>query len=1080
MDGLMAQKETTLDEPEGGAHPEPASSGAPSAAGNMPPPIPSASAAAADEAASADATAPPAIPSASSIMPSTPTPPLPSLSERVAAAFEAAREHDEPDLTPSYDTADAGGPPPLGSDAFEQQTYQSGADDEDGDFTDDGTNTVNPPHQRRRTARRRPAGPARNHIAANDEGPSIGGLIFALQQKPSNAPFRYAGIASAVWAALGVGFAALSIASTSADVTWLQLATQPSTLLALTAIFVPIALLWLMALLAWRTEELRLRSSTMTEVAIRLAEPDRMAEQNAATIGQAVRRQVGFMNDAVSRALGRAGELEAMVHNEVSVLERSYEENERKIRGLIAELSGERHALVNTSDRVSESLLRLGSEIPTLIEKLSDQQVKLAKVIEGAGDNLSMLETSLATSVGNLEHAVGGRTEQLQVALESYTTALADAFGNRTEQLQSTFDNQLKLLDHSLGSRAEQIHSTFVSQIEFLDSSLETRSDNIQKTLDAQVQQLDAHGHKIQTTFDSQLQLLDNSLGNRTENLQTVFEEYARALDAALANRAQALDYQLVERTRSLDEAFGERLRIFDESIMRSTQAIDSAVVDKTQALTSALDQHAVSFRETIGKQAADLDEALMHGINSVRRASENITRQSIKAMEGLAGQTDLLKNISENLLNQISGVTGRFENQGQQIMKAANALETVNYKIDKTLQNRHTELNQTLDRLAGKADEFSNFVGDYSSTIVGSLSDADLRARAELERMREAANQESERTLEDLRNRLNTVSSTVTNELGSLTDRFTSTSEEMRQHAARTAAEIAAEQARLRSEMERLPVTAHESSEGMRRALQDQIKALDQLSQLASRSTLQRDITPPPAAPHIDTSPAAHQAPPQHRAPQQQPPMAHTQGPAPSRPQPQPNSAPPAAGPAQQPQRQASSARSITSLSSTIAQELGNRQRQRATTANDGREAWSLGDLLARASLDDDPQGGLHGGPAQGMQAPFSLDLEAMARALDPATATAIWSRLRAGQRGVMVRSIYSNEGRALFDDVMHRCRDDHELAHTVSRYLTDFERIIANSDARDPSGRMSHSQLVSETGRVYLFLAHASGRLG
>ena len=189
-----------------------------------------------------------------------------------------------------------------------------------------------------------------------------------------------------------------------------------------------------------------------------------------------------------------------MVHNEVSVLERSYEENERKIRGLISELSGERHALVNTSDRVSESLMRLGSEIPTLIEKLSDQQVKLAKVIEGAGENLTTLETSLATSVGSLETAVGGRTEQLQNVLENYTSALGTALGSRAEQMQITFDNQL--------------------------------------------------------------QQLDTSLGNRTENLQTVFEEYARALDAALANRAQALDYQLVERTRSLDEAFGERLRL--------------------------------------------------------------------------------------------------------------------------------------------------------------------------------------------------------------------------------------------------------------------------------------------------------------------------------------------------------------------------------------------------------------------------------------------------------------------------------------------------------------------------------------
>ena len=590
--------------------------------------------------------------------------------------------------------------------------------------TEEALPGIEPP--KRRMARRRAAGPSRNRIAANDDGPSIGGLIFALNQKPSNAPFRFAAIASVIWAAVGTAFAIVTLGSDSPILGWFDLLTRPATFFTIAAIVVPIAVLWLLALLAWRTEELRLRSSTMTEVAIRLAEPDRLAEQSAASLGQAVRRQVSFMNDAISRALGRAGELEAMVHNEVTILERSYEENERKIRGLINELSGERHALVNTSDRVTESLQKLGGEIPALIEKLSDQQVKLAHVIQGAGENLTSLETSLATSVGSLETAVGGRTDQLQNVLENYTSALATALGSRTEQLQITFDDQL--------------------------------------------------------------QQLDSSLGNRTENLQTVFEEYARALDAALANRAQALDYQLVERTRSLDEAFAERLRVFDDSIVRSTSAIDRAVVDKTEALTSALDAHAISFRETIGRQATDLDESLMHGINSVRRASENITRQSLKAMEGLAGQSELLKNISENLLNQISGVTGRFETQGQAIMKAANALETANFKIDKTLQNRHSDLTQTLDRLSGKADEFSTFVEGYQSSIEGSLSDADLRARNELERMRAHTSAESERTLEDLRHRLSSVSSAMTSELGTLTNRFTATSEEMRQQASRIA----------------------------------------------------------------------------------------------------------------------------------------------------------------------------------------------------------------------------------------------------------------------------------------------------
>ena len=290
---------------------------------------------------------------------------------------------------------------------------------------------------RRRVARRRPAGPSRNRIAANDDGPSIGGLIYALQQKPSNTPFKFAATVSIIWAAISVAFGIVALRSDAPVLGLIDLVSRPTTFFTIAAIVLPISVLWLLALLAWRTEELRLRSSTMTEVAIRLAEPDRLAEQSAASLGQAVRRQVSFMNDAISRALGRAGELEAMVHNEVTLLERSYEDNERKIRGLIQELSGERHALVNTSDTITESLQRLGGEIPVLMDKLSDQQVKLAQIISGASENLTSLEGSLATSVGSLESAVGGRTEQLQVMLETYTSALAGALGSRAEQLQA-------------------------------------------------------------------------------------------------------------------------------------------------------------------------------------------------------------------------------------------------------------------------------------------------------------------------------------------------------------------------------------------------------------------------------------------------------------------------------------------------------------------------------------------------------------------------------------------------------------------------------------------------------------------
>jgi hypothetical protein len=859
----------------------------------------------------------------------------------------------------------------------------------------------------RRTARRRPAGgQPGDRRPANDDSPSIGGLIYSLQQKPSGKPYRVAGIASGAWAAVWVVFSWLMLApEIQAGTTFMALMAKGNVFLIAAAIVVPIALFWFLAVLAVRAEELRLRSSTMTEVAVRLAEPDRMAEQSIASLGQAVRRQVSFMNDAVSRALGRAGELEALVHNEVAALERSYEENERKIRALIGELAGERHALLSTSERVTDTLRGLGQEVPALIEKLSQQQVTLAGIIEGAAHNLTALETtiatstqsleaSVATSTGRLETTLGGNADRLQKVLEDYTTGLGYALDARTEQIGAT-------------------------------------------------------------------------LTQNTEALHAVLGEYTRALDTTLANRAQSIDGQLVERTRALDEAFSERLRLFDESILRSTMAIDGAISERSQALSLAMESHARILSETMGKQAVELDETLMAGITSVRRTSESITRQSIKAIEGLASQSDLLKNISENLLGQINSVTNRFESQGQSIVRAAATLEQANYKIDSTLQARQVELTRTLDRLSGKADEFGQFVTGYSSSIEGSLSDAETRARAltdelkrsaqsrsaeavqEIERLKLTADAATQRTLDDLRAKFSSVTTEVSEHLGSLSSRVDESTAEMRQRAARAAHELEQEQARLKQQIDSLPRATQESADAMRRSLQDQLRALEHLSSLTSREAQRRDVavasSPSPAAPAL--------APPSHPA--------------------------------------ADRSRQLSSLTATLAQEMNQRRAGPADAepaspqarGAQGRDGWSLGDLLARASEEEErghaTAAPAASAPAASTPAAMPIQLDQIARALDPATASAIWARLRSGQRGVMVRSLYSPDGRAAFDDLSRRYAAEPRVRAMIDRYIADFERILAEAEQKDATGRTTLGYVASDTGRVYLFLAHATGRL-
>ena len=45
--------------------------------------------------------------------------------------------------------------------------------------------------------------------------------------------------------------------------------------------------------------------------------------------------------------------------------------------------------------------------------------------------------------------------------------------------------------------------------------------------------------------------------------------------------------------------------------------------------------------------------------------------------------------------------------------------------------------------------------------------------------------------------------------------------------------------------------------------------------------------------------------------------------------------------------------------------------------------------------------------------------------------------------------------------------------------RTIADFERLLREAEQNDPEGRMLQNYMTSETGRVYLLLGHASGRL-
>jgi hypothetical protein len=253
-----------------------------------------------------------------------------------------------------------------------------------------------------------------------------------------------------------------------------------------------------------------------------------------------------------------------------------------------------------------------------------------------------------------------------------------------------------------------------------------------------------------------------------------------------------------------------------------------------------------------------------------------------------------------------------------------------------------------------------------------------------------------------------------------------------------------------LRTAATDLPKETAQQAASMRRAVADQIKALEELGDIVTRSGRSLDVSAP-------AQPSPSYAPP-----------AVTARPAPASPRraepPRPAAKPPRAQAAAQPEPRR--------------QAIPPRPTAPQPSASGG---W-LSDLLARASTDEppettsDPSGSAAKRATPGLDS-LSLDV---ARMIDPVAAADAWERYRLGEANAFSRRIYIGRGPQTFDEVRRRYRLDPDFHSTVDRYVQEFERLLAEAGRNDPNQSVARTYLASETGKVYTMLAHAAGRLG
>jgi hypothetical protein len=577
------------------------------------------------------------------------------------------------------------------------------------------------------------------------------------------------------------------------------------------------------------------------------------------------------------------------------------------------------------------------------------------------------------------------------------------------------------------------------------------------------------------------------ALQGATENLFVTDESISRSaarLSRAVRHELDALNAGLdgaYGRLRALEGALENQIAAMDEAGARAEvrgEAIAARLGQESQRLESVsenLSEIASRATETVAGRAAQMKSTIETAEGSLKMAAQSLDVQAagFRAAAQIAAeaphaaaveldkQAKKIESVSDAALQRAEFVLARQEKHRAAMSEMLSKLKEEGDQFESALTHQRAAMEATVGALGGEAHRFETITGEAERHLEGIMSNAAQRAS----QLTSAFSQEADK-IKQTSDAANTV---LTSLVSTLRDAGSGAQILIGESTAQAKTDASALVGEAMAECERLLRVAGEMSteatkirENLTKTIEEVERHLTRLPTLAQgeaqriRQMIQAETNEmlDMSARTISTIQTRNA---QGRAPQPQQPgtalITTTEGDG------------------------------LKNLARKITQRPKKTTDLRGNDTASAAKTWEMKTLLAAVESNEPPARDAGNVTASAMGAlqlalaDMAVDLEAIGSESAPGNED--WKRYLAGDRAVFARKLASAIDDGAIDRITTLYREDERFHDAANSYLNEFETLLARSRENDPGGILTASILSADTGKIYLAIAYALGRL-